>query len=132
MSARANFKYMALTFGGIACVLFGVIAYFLLVEWHQYRTDYGWVLADSGDPKVTRHPRIIIREFLDPILPDEDGIYRFEYWQDNIMRECISFTSDSFRVRKGARLEWEKDGACSAWLEDRKICSWHGTWSRLQ
>ncbi|MDB6005735.1 MAG: hypothetical protein JWR15_2722 [Prosthecobacter sp.] len=124
MSTRANFKYMTLTFGGIACAL--------IVIWHQYRTDDGWVLADSGDPKVTHHPRLVIREFLDPILPDEDGVYRFEYWQDNIMRECISFSSDSFRARKGARLGWEKDGTCSAWLEDRKICSWHGAWSFSQ
>lgn len=103
----------------------------LLFGWHQYRTHFGWVLADSGDSKKTRKPRIIIREFLDPILPDEDGVYRCEYWQDHIMREAFSFSSDSVRATS-AHLEWEADGSCSAWLNvtgnKRKIGIWHGSW----
>lgn len=107
-----------------------VTAAFLILGWHQYRTHYGWVLADSSKWKETRKPRIIVREFLDPILPDEDGIYRFEYWQDHIMWECVSFSSDSFRIRQPIRLFWEEDGTCAVWLDDRKICSWNGTWVR--
>ncbi len=107
-----------------------VTAGILFLGWHQYRTHYGWVLADSGKWEETRKPRIIVREFLDPILHDEDGIYRFEYWQDHIMRECVSLSSDSFRIRQPLSLFWEEDGTCAVWLDDREICSWHGTWAR--
>ncbi len=106
----------------------------LFFAWHQYRTHYGWILADSFD-QAKAGPRIIIREFLDPILPDEDGIYRFEYWEGHIMRESFSFSSDSVRA-KSARLEADANGAYSAWLNywgnERKIAVWHGGWLKPQ
>jgi hypothetical protein len=106
----------------------------LLLAWHQYRTHFGWVLADSFD-QAKNGPRIIIREFLDPILPDEDGMYRFEYWQGHIMREAFTFASDSFRANS-ARLKLEPDGSYSARLKyggnEREIAVWHGAWSRSQ
>lgn len=116
-------------------VAFFVATLALLFGWHQYRTHYGWVLADSGNSRKTHKPRIIIREFLDPILPDEDGIYRFEYWDDHIMRQAFSFSSDSVRA-KSARLEMDANGTYSAWLNywgtESKIAVWNGSWSGPQ